>query len=392
MGNWVLYLRGYWIMEITGASPDWALNRMAACRIPMWGLRWLDAMTVQICVFQRDVPEIQKIAAETMCEAYVMTKLGIKAALHGVFRPVLLLGLVAVLLLVGVVPKFLLFFQVTGQENVPQEQILRALESLDVTVGIYGPNVKPQWIKDHILQLIPQLQWITVTQHGCMAQVVVRERPKTPQITQRKGFANVVAAKPGLIVSQSILAGQAVKQVGDVVTEGELLVSGVVDLERVLSLQYAQAEIFARTWYRKTVVTPEYVEEKHCCGEEEKTYWLEFGKQRIKIFGNSGISTASCDKMISRKQVTLPGGVTLPISLLVETYTPYEVKTVSQDREQVRQTLMENVCRDILSQAQAGELLASSGALRQANGAYILTAMVECREMIARTAEAKLES
>lgn len=391
MGKWVFFLRGYWIMKIMGASPDWALNELAARRIPFWNLQWTDPMTVQICVFQRDLEEVRRVSQGAMCQAEPVLQIGLKASTHGIFRPVLLVGIVAALLLITVVPRYLLFFQVTGEETVPKAQIMQALEILDVKVGMCGPDVKPQWIKNHILQMLPQLQWITVTQNGCVAQVVVRERPETPQVIRRKGFANVVAARGGLIVSQSVLAGQPLKQVGDIVTEGELLVSGVVDLERVYSLQYAQAEIFARTWYKETVVTPAEVAEKTYGEESFRCVWLEFGKERIKIFGNSGISTVSCDKMISRKLLTLPGGYTLPVGVLVETYRPYSLRSAVQDKEQVRKDLLEHICERILSQAQAGELLESVAVLRQSGGTYIVSAQLECREMIARTAEAKLE-
>ena len=53
------YLSGYWMLEITGASPEWVLNGLTEKRIPFWSLNWLDEFTVQLCVFRRDLDAVE---------------------------------------------------------------------------------------------------------------------------------------------------------------------------------------------------------------------------------------------------------------------------------------------------------------------------------------------
>ena len=174
-----------------------------------------------------------------------------------------------------------------------------------------APDIRPQWIKDHLLNTLTDLQWITVTQNGCLAQVVVRERPETPETEDRRQLSHVVAARDGVIVSQSILAGQALCKVGDTVQAGQRLVSGIVDLDWTYAVENAKAEIYAYTHRTGTVVTPDSGYIKEATGETVRCLWLEVGKCRIKIFGNSGILEASCDKMWERQPLTLPGGYEL---------------------------------------------------------------------------------
>ena len=93
----------------------------------------------------------------------------------------------------------------------------------------------------------------------------------------------------GVITKQNVYTGQAQFQVGDTVTQGDILVSGIVDLERTYLIERANAEIFARTWREVSVCLPSLYTEKTMKSDEKKCIWLILGGRRIKIFGNSGI-------------------------------------------------------------------------------------------------------
>ena len=65
-----------------------------------------------------------------------------------------------------VIPKFVFFYEVVGNETVPEAQILRELQNLGVGFGTYGPSIRPQELKNRMLLQIPKLQWLTVQQSG----------------------------------------------------------------------------------------------------------------------------------------------------------------------------------------------------------------------------------
>jgi len=389
LNNIVRSLGGYLDVVITGASPSCVLNKLTASRIPFWQLHWLDEFTLHICLFSKDYACVKRIAEQMQCETKQAER-GLPIRLRSLLRrPVLWFWCVFTVAVVTIIPCFLLWYQVEGNDTIPDAVILRTLEALDIGFGTYGPTIKPRWIKDHVLNMLPQLQWITVTQNGCMATVTVRERPETPETIDRRGYANVIASQSGMIMSQSILAGQAVRQPGDFVLEGELLVSGLVDLERVFTMEYAQAEVFARTWRKKTVVMPDSCLLKSTTDKEFAALWLEIGKKRIKIFGNSGISTASCDKMINRKILSLPGGLELPVSLLEETYVE-QAPVVSQvDPELAADQMMTYVRCRTNADLRAGSICSEEIQFDQQSGCYRLYAVLTCHEMIAETVEAK---
>lgn len=384
------YFRGYIRITISGASIDWAVNRITASRIPFWGLERSDDFTLHLCVFVKDIEKVRSAVSAAMCEIITQEGQGLWEVIGGIFhRPIFLIGIAISVFTVLFCQNFLLFFDVTGNKTINDTQIIREVEKLGIGFGTYGPSVKPKWIKDHILNTMPKLQWITVTQNGCTAQIVVRERPERPEVSDRKGYANVVAQRDGQITEISVLAGQPVVQPGDLVLEGELLVSGVVDLERIFSVVHAQAEIYAKTWREKTIVTPQKCLYQEQTDGSKMRVWLEIGKNRIKLFGNSGISDTACDKMISRRFLTLSEDLQLPVSLLVETMTPCVVSELSVDTSSAQAELEAYVVESVQKELVAGEIVSHQLHTAKDKGCHVLQAEFECREMIARTVEGK---
>lgn len=380
----VWFLRGYLIIEISGATPGWALNRFAKERIAFWNIIWKDAFTVQVCILRQDLNRAEKAIESAMCQGRCVRSVGLRQSAGSILRrPVLVIMLALALAAVAVIPNFVLFYSVSGNETVTDEEILRELQSLGIGFGIYGPRIKPQWIKDHMLNIIPQLQWITVTQNGCRAEVIVRERPEVLEREDRKGFANVIASQGGVITEQSVLAGQALHKVGDTVKKGDILVSGVVDLERVYAIENAQAEIYARTWRAQKTLIPADYQKKVYSGDSWRCIWLVVGEKRIKIFGNSGIYEATCDKMIETRPLSLPGGLELPVSLVIETFTPYEIETAGLTEATAQMLLSSYAEQTAMHQMIAGEVLQRTYDLKEENGCYCLSSILECHEMIA---------
>lgn len=382
------YIRGYHRLILTGASPDWMLNRLSKQRIPFWDIVWINPFTVGICVFHRDLPCVEDAAVKAGCQLEHVSRNGIVVPICRLrHRWFLWLPLILCLTTMIYMQSHICFYTVTGNVDISDQAILHELENLGIGVGSYGPDIQPQWVEDHMLNQLHALQWITIYQTGCKAEVIVRERAEKPEVRDRKGFSNIIAVRPCILLEQSVWSGQALKVPGDVVAAGELLVSGVVDLDKTYLLTHAQAEIYGRTWWNTDTVIPVHTRQKGCIEEEKTSVWLEIGKRRIKIFGNSGISTAVCDKMISRKILSLPGNHPLPFSVCVETTIQRKLSQTSMNEMWAEVLLSDAATRTVMSQMIAGQILQRSEMLSEQNGLWHLTTSMECREMVARVAE-----
>ena len=165
-------------LSITGASPEWCMQRLAKARIAFHFCAKPDDFTAEIWILRRDEARAAQQIRMGGCDCAVLERSGFSAVFDGLWkRPVLLILLAAAITAAILVPKFVFFYEVEGNEAVPSAQILRELQELGVGFGTYGPSIKPQELKNQMLLRIPKLQWLTVQQSGMCARVVVRERP-----------------------------------------------------------------------------------------------------------------------------------------------------------------------------------------------------------------------
>lgn len=391
MWRLVFFLAGWCRIRITGASPQWILSALATRRVAFREFRKTDDFTAELRILKRDLPAAYAAAQRSMCDLELMQCGGFAATFAWVKKRPLFPLLLALTILTGTsLPRFVWFYEVTGNERVPAQKILRELDALGVGFGTYGKSIQPQWVKNHMLFRIPELQWLTVTQNGACATVVVRERPEAEPVDDRKTARNVVAARAGLVTRVSVLAGSSLCKPGDVVREGQLLVSAYADFGYKTQVSGALAEIYAKTWHRACTVLPETAERKQYTGTQSRCVSLVLGRKRWKLFGDSGFFTGNGDKMKITHTLTLPGGFSLPAAIEITTKTDYDTVEAQADAGAAQET-MERLARE-RAQADmiAGTICSERYLLERRGGQLRLYSTLECEEMIARMVRAEL--
>lgn len=381
----IWFLQGYVRAKIKGASPEWALERLTQARAAFLEPVREDDVTISLLLLKKDVSKAQTAAQRAMCELEIAEEYGLSKSLGGLFRrKAFCIALVLALSASFVVPKFVFFYEVTGNQTVPEEKILRAMNSLGVGFGTYGPSIKPQALKNKMLLLIPELQWFTVQQRGMRARVIVRERPEAIPVEERRAPMDVVAAKDGVITSVFAYDGNCLCVPGQAVKKGQLLISAYTDLEFTTRVCAARGEIYARTLAKKTIVTPDTVRVKRPNGKKSRTVSLLLGEKRWNIFANGGNLTGRCDKITRTHMLTLPGGLELPIGLSVTQCIYYDTAAEPLAPETAKAQMQKQAEASVRQDMIAGQILDVTDGLSRQNGVYEYTASIRCEEMIAR--------
>lgn len=387
----IWFLQGYVRARLKGASPEWALERLTQARAAFLEPVREDDVTISLLLLKKDVPKAESAAQKAMCELEIAEEFGLSKSLGGLFRrKVFCIALVLALAASFVIPKFVFFYEVTGNEAVPEEKILRAMKSLGVGFGTYGPDIKPQELKNKMLLLIPELQWFTVQQSGMRARIVVRERPERIPVEERRAPMDVVAAKNGVITSVYAYDGNCLCKPGQAVTKGQLLISAYTDLEFTTRVCAARGEIYAGTLAQKTVVTPDTVTVKRPNGKTARSVSLLLGEKRRNIFTNGGNLTGRCDKITRTHMLTLPGGLEIPIGLSLTQCVYYDTETKPLSPESAKAQLQEQAETAVRQDMIAGTILDVAGELSRQNGIFEYTASIRCEEMIARMVRASI--
>ncbi len=395
-------LLGYGEVRVTGAYPERLLNLCAQRRLPFWRLEWLDETTFTFRIGLRDLERLEELAGRAMCQLQVQAKRGGGAAAgHLKKRWGFLLGLTICLVAVSVLSRFLLVVEVTGNETVPTAVILSELRRLGVRPGAYGPGINEKEVANEALIHLPQLSFLAINIYGTRAQVLVEEAVKAPQLLDEETPADVVADADGIILDIHPSAGRAMFSDGDIVTEGEVLISGALELYEPegssVDMGYlmvrAAGTVTARTWRTLEETIPLTIWEKTYTGQEKKLYSLHFLWGQFDFFENSSISGGMYDKITQTDDLTLFGH-TLPVGLAVTTLREYTLEeralAEEQAEEQLRQLLLHRL--EAILEPGEGKVMRTDFVTRVENGKLTVTLLAECEEEIGRTVEREGET
>lgn len=378
-------------LSITGASPEWCMQRLAKARIAFHFCAKPDDFTAEIWILRRDEARAAQQIRMGGCDCAVLERSGFSAVFDGLWkRPVLLILLAAAITAAILVPKFVFFYEVEGNEAVPSAQILRELQELGVGFGTYGPSIKPQELKNQMLLRIPKLKWLTVQQSGMCARVVVRERPDKEPVLDRKAPTDVIAARAGVLTRVEAVAGNCLCVPGQAVASGELLVSAYTDFGFKTQVTAARAEIYAETVRQAVCIVPETEQVKEWRAAPRYAVSLLVGRRRISLFC-AAVPEQSYEKETKTQYFTLPGGFSLPLGIAITRICEYDTREETLRAQDAEGRLLELVQADAMRDMIAGSIRSSSVRTEQSGGCIRLFASLRCEEMIARMRPASLK-
>ena len=380
-------LRGQVWLRVESAFPERVLNLCGARDLAFWDLTWESPTEFTCRLSRKDWHALRQATKNLDCTLTVVRKEGVPYFLTRFQnRTALVTGLVACTLGLFLGSFFIWDFQVKGNETVPTEDILRALEKSGVTLGTFGLSLDGEDIRNHVLLEIPELSWITVNVSGCRAEVQVRERIMAPELLNEQIPTNVVARRDGLILKVQALNGVTCVLPGSAVTEGQLLISGIEDMETFgARMLRGEGTAQARTWYALQTVIPLNLPEKQYTGKEKNAVSLALGKRRVKFFSNSSIEGMEYDKITNRKQLSLIG-VSLPITIITETFRFYE--TISgawnlAEAETAGETVLDAYLHSLVDPY--GSVSSTLCSASQVGDTLLVTLTAECREQIGKS-------
>ena len=381
--------RGIFRVEVACKYPERFMNMCAANGVEFWCTNISEDGTVVAYVRESGFRRLTELSSRYGFEVTHVSKTGAPSMWRKIRkRHVLITGLVLAFVVTRAMSLFVWDINVYGNKTVPSATIMRTLGRLDFGYGAFGPRIDSEELADKMLLEIPELSWFAVNIRGSHADVLVRERIPPPDIIDVNTPAVVIATKSGIITKISVLEGTPLVSVGDTVEKGAVLVSGLRDIRSSgTRTVHALAEIEARTWYDLSSQIPVEATVKRYTGEKKRRNSLIILQKWINFNLNSGISWADYDKITEEKNLTLPGGVVLPIRLVTETYIEYYPLSLRQARENLELVLKKNLTERLNASIADGTVNAVSWEVTEAGGVVTVTLHAECVEQIAVSVE-----
>ena len=373
-------------LELTSADMEGALTAINREGITVYRAEQISPLCFRFTVQRRAFRAVRRIARKRGDSLEVLHRSGLFWSLKGLLRrPVLVLGIGMILALSWYLPGKILFVSVEGNATLPDALILERAQECGIDFFASRREVRSEKMKNALLSAVPELEWAGVNTYGCRAVISVRERELHADPPKQAGVSSIVAAVDGVVRELTVTQGNPVCKVGQSVTKGQVLISGYTDLGICIRAQRAEGEIYAQTQRDLQVVTPA---KQVLRGEErasEKKISVLLGKKRINFYKGSGISDASCDKMYSYYNLTLPGGLRLPVTLVVEESCYASTEAADVEADAARAVTEDFAARYLSGVMIAGKIEARYEAFTQEQERYRLSGRYACYEMIGKT-------
>ncbi len=283
--------------------------------------------------------------------------------------------------------------KISGNEKLSEKEIVTMLEEFGFGVGARFGGIDFDEMQNAFLLTTDEIAWIAVNMEGTVAHVQVRENLGGRDSAQSAPPANVVAAEDGQVLEVRLVGGRTAVSRGDIVRKGELLISGILTIrEDGLRYEYGAGEVLAQVNRVIDVSSPLVREKSVLTGRETERKSVRFFAKNVKLFRNYGIDYATYDTIILEKQLTLPGGLTLPVRITTETVRETAVETVTVSEEEAFADAA------LLYRAELDALLAECEILEietectVENGVCRIVGRAVCIANIARTAEIPVRS
>lgn len=332
---------------------------------------------------------IQRSATQHNITVYRLKTGGLPLFFHRYrLRAGLWLGGILALLLIWLASGVIWDVRVEGEGELDTERIRQELASCGLAPGCRLSLLDTDEIESRLLTSSDGVAWVSVNIKGTVAYVQVREllKPESAGEAERgEGGVNLVALCDGRVESVRLVRGEVMVGPGDLIREGQLLISGVRDMgDGSYDVMAAAGEVWARTEHTLEVKIPMDREEKVYVGPKKVKKTLFFFGKPIKITKSTGIIEGNCDTIKKMENVCLFGTVPLPLAIETVEYLPYEIKSVTMTEKEASEQAFAALSDELARAVEGKTLLSQSIRCEITQEHCLIHCTYRCVENIAR--------
>jgi len=313
---------------------------------------------VHISVSIKGFRRLMGCSRKTKCRTKIISKRGIPFIAHRYRkRKFLLGGILFFVLMLFALSSFVWRVEIVGGEDIAHETILTFLDEQGLRTGTFKHRIDTRSLARELLNEFPELSWADIHTRGTRTTVMITESLPPQPIIDRQTPAHVVAAHDGLITGIATSSGAPLVRQNDIVRQGEMLVSGMLELgvdtgNPTTMYVHAYAEVWARRYHPIEFAIPLTYTEKVYTGRTTTHRSLELlfaGNIRVNL-PRGGISFESYDRMTTHHQPGVGGDYPLPFILVTEIYSEFtptqRSRTIEEAREMADRILTNRILRE----------------------------------------------
>ncbi len=381
------FFLGYVSFSVMGDFPERFLNLVTHSNLRIWDAKKKNGM---LCgyIIAKDYRLIRTFARKSRVRVRVTKRYGFPFFIRRYKKRVgFFCGMAVYALILFALSLSIWSIEISGNSLVSDREIEEALKESGLCLGAYSKNLNDIEISQKTLMKINELSYVTIFIRGSVAEVQVQEKTALDKTNDTP--CNIVAKCKGKILSVDAYSGTATVSKGDIVSEGDILISGIEENSISNHLVSAKGDVIAESEHNISVSV----------GEDDKLLFLSkspYRRRRLnffslkiplfvgrlpsgeyRVFKEDGLFT-----LFNRK---LPVGVdTEHHYLLSEEYLSNKT-----DRDKLCRAIL--LLREI-SQFKKGDIISEKISLTERDGESLITKHYICREDIGRQIGIQVEN
>ena len=274
-----------------------------------------------------------------------------------------------------------------GNLAITEDVFLEFLDEKGIRVGVKSSGVDIEQLEKDIRKEFPEITWTSAKLSGTSLIISIKESDAILSPMQEHTFSDLYADKEGVVVSMIVRSGVPQVKIGDVVEMGTLLVSGSVPVYNedatIRKYQYtrADADIYIERIENVYETLPFDYIKKVYTGREKKKYYLECSGKELILGGEAGF--LNYDIVVSKKEVSLLKGLTLPVTFGTYLYREYQNVECSYTLEEAENLLKEKYSAILADLEEKGvQIIEKNVKIDTSSGVWILQGELRVKEKV----------
>ncbi len=245
------FLSGKIKYRITCHNPEAFINKLRFS-VPVNDIVKLHDSDIEFTTGYRYRRAVEKMAREHNADAKKLWSYGLTVLVDKYKKRIgLWLGILISILIISVSSNMIWEVRVSGNENVPVDDIVRQLKLLGVAEGKFIDKDILETVYNNFLINEPRISWLSVNYDGTVAKVEVKETKVVPQRPDRERNTNIIAKCDGHIRRLDVFDGTAEVLPDEAVTKGQLLISSFVETRKTGEyMRAARGNVWASTVHK----------------------------------------------------------------------------------------------------------------------------------------------
>ena len=381
MLNFIKFFQGYLLVTVTGYSPERFLNLCGKMNMVLWGLKPVGG-GYQFFISKKAFGLIENALQKTGTEIRVQGKYGVPFLAQKYRRHVcFLIGIGAALFLLMFLSQFIWKVEIDGNSYYSSQVLLKGLREEGVGYGSWKNGIDCKALQTLIRKKYQDITWVSAKIEGTRLYIEVQERLKGE--TSGAGAsgrpdvpADLIASRGGVVVSITTRAGTPQVLAGDTVSEGDVLVSGTVELfddsGEVSARKYVtgDADVVIRTTIPYSDSFPASYSRKVPTGKKKRDWILEFGNWQVDL-----LPRKNPEQYLELKTVVpavIGSDFYLPFQIIKKEYLEYETEHGNYSGEEIQGIVEERLQENSQKLRENGVFISENRVMIERSGDNVL--------------------